>query len=449
MKLSKSFRAFLITALWVISVIGPLPLRAATDPEGLPQSWYILPEDNNGRGWSEEENRAGLSPKAEVAIERLMEVNAEAFDQMESDPRLARLNRDDKKWSLAACMLDLSLSASGNVGVLVAKGEATAQLYWRKKAFQSRTSEDALGSEGSDLSLTPADTREEIEARLEPLVQAIMATGDVKDAPALRKSLRDTVFDHHLIAQYLMFNPGSSWWLSRIRLDFSIDISGKVNPVTTVGGGLRIRLEWERNSYVAANDMRLIASPRSARIGENLKELVESLSREMNGLKWNDFATTGFELSQLRFGLGLFAEGKAGVVKIGGSLWGHVYFSPNPTYDGVTVVPAIEPKAIPVVDYTGNRKWEDYARKNVIPFEKFQGRDGSQTTAYSVIGEKLRKGLERAVQMGSKLATKAATKDRKWEIYQVKTEFALSISGGTALFKLGGAGSLELVFKKS
>lgn len=445
------FHKLLVTALWVIAVVGPLPLRAATDPEALPASWYTLPEENDGREFSEEENRAGLSPKAEAAIERLMDVNAEAFDKMEADPRLTNLKRGD--WSLQACMLDITISASGAIGVLVAKGEATAQLYWRKKKEQARASEEALANEEPDLAFSVADTREQIEAKLEPLVQAILSTGDVKNAEALRKNLRDTVFDHHLIAQYLMFNPGSSWWLSRIRLDFSIDVSGMVQPAIYVGGGVRIRLEWDRNSYVAANDMRLVGSAQTRKIGDNLKKLVEELSREMNGLKWNDLQSSGFELSQLKFGLGLFAEGKAGVVKIGGSLWGFVYFAPNPTFDGVVPLPAVEQTSIALIDYTGNQKWEAYANKVGVPYERTPNRDGSNghTTTYSVIGERFRKGLERAVQMGAKLASKSvsSSKDRKWEIYQIKTEFGLSLAGSAGLIKIGGGGALELVFKRT
>ncbi len=206
-----------------------------------------------------------------------------------------------------------------------------------------------------------------------------------------------------------------------------------------------MRFEWEPKKILAR-----VNYSSENKGGENVRKLMEDLAKTLETVSYDGLATTGFDLKTLKFALGLFAEGKAGVVKVGGSIFGHVYFKRKAGYvPPSNLVVAVDP--ITVIDYTGKKKWENWADDHSIPFRRHEDLEnrGRHTTAYSVSVESFRKGLERSVQIGTKLAERAGKHVKKWEVYQIKAEFALSLSGGTSLFKLGGTGSLELAFQKA
>ena len=234
---------------------------------------------------------------------------------------------------------------------------------------------------------------------------------------------------------YMAVAPNGQWQLSRLRLDFTIDVSGKVDPATTIGGSVRLRFEWEP----VVGHYAMAKYRGDYKLGDNLKKILESLSSELNQLEYQGITQTGFDMRQARFAIGLFAEGKFGVVKVGGSIFGHVYYTKKSDWTGPKL--AYIENVIPMIDTTeAGRTW---AAQNGI-------RGYGQ--AYDIPGTLFRKGLQRAVKITTWLAErrekKEQEKERKWELYQLKTEFMLSLSGGAALFKIGGSGGLELVFQK-
>jgi hypothetical protein len=426
--------------------------------ESLPKSWYTLPEDAGPEDQMDEaaywDNRnLLLRPKQEAAIDRLFRVNSKAFDLMESRLTDSSLShREEKKWYLAACILDVTLSLSGTMGMMMAKGDASAAIYWRKVQDSLDSQPVVGGAEESeaDASFATTDTRDEVETKLEPIIRMVMASGEVKDEAALRRNLIGSILDYHLIMQNLHFDAAKKWEVSRLRLDFSIDISGKVSPAVTIGGGIKLRFEWEPRPATIRMAHASPKNDQTRKIGDNLKKLVETMAKELDQVPL-DAQASGFTLNQLKFGLGLFAEGKMGVVKLGGSVFGYLYLNKKSDVDESAPILTNNESdhEIPIIDYTGNTQYETWAQAHGVHFERFSNRDGEgHSTVYSIVGKKFRDGIERSVKIGNKIAERASKHKNKWEVYQLKTEFALSISGGTSLFKLGGTGAIELVFKK-
>lgn len=57
--------------------------------------------------------------------------------------------------------------------------------------------------------------------------------------------------------------------------------------------------------------------------------------------------------------------------------------------------------------------------------------------------------MEQALRLGAYLAERAShSQGKQWELYQLKTEFALSLSGSVGLVNLGGTGAAEMTFSR-
>lgn len=427
--------------LLIVSLVG-LPFHGAyaAVEGGLPSSWYNLPEDGAALRVSAEEER-GKEQKAAALIERMLKSNSEALDRV-STTRDTNPVAGRGDWKFSAFMLDLGLSASGVLGVLVAKGEATAQLYWRPNQT-ARLDEQALDSDPADLSFRGDETRDQIEVKLEPVVRAVMATGDVKDGPALRKNLLDTVLKYQEILQDVAFPAEREWVVSKLRLDFSIDISGKVQPTITVGGGLRLRFEWEPTPGTRNVAHRPLADK------EELKKLLTTLSDSMTGLNYAQLTPTHYEVKSLKFGLGIFGEGKFAVVKVGASVMGHLYLAKKAVAHPIVIPQEEMLDTIPLIESGEQPQHVEYADQIGVHYTSWSY-NGERGKVFQVPKEAFKKGMEKAVKMSAYLAGRAnRSQGKRWELYQIKAEFALSLSGSVGILSLGGTGALEMAFQKT
>lgn len=414
--------------------------------ENLPRNWYVMPEDMDREEEATYSSRyQDLTKKQNQGIDRVLHANNIAFNKMEE--KFPSRNRT--KWKLEACILDVTLSASGVVGALVAKGQGSAALYYRKSQTDRNAPREEAAEEAMDMTIPSDVTYDDLDARIEPLVKAVMATGQIENEKSLRENLKDQVFDMHTIIQFMTKTQNTRWNTTRLRVDLQIDISGKINPVTTLGGGVKIRLEWLLNPGRTSS---LAHIPRARleknrKIGDGLKKIAENLVQQMQEVKYDDMAVSGYDLNEVKFGLGLFGEGNVGVVKLGGSLFGYLYLTPNTFFrEGMRPEFTRTYDSVPLIDYTSNEKWASWAESHGIAMEHTQTRDGRKANVYATPAERLRQGLVKTVAMAGKMAERAHRTPGAWEIYKIKAEFQLSLSGDTGLFKLGGTGVLELVF---
>ncbi|MBI1861147.1 MAG: hypothetical protein HYR96_09545 [Deltaproteobacteria bacterium] len=410
--------------------------------EALPYSWFHLPEEVPQDGVYAVET--AISSKAVDNIDRMMMANANALERMEN--RLqdrSYANSSKKDWRLAVCMFDISISASGMLGLLIAKGEFTAAMYWRKVA-QDRVSQPVSADDSVDMSFSTADDLRNLDEQLEPLIQALLVTQKVQNEPALRANLKSTILQYHTVMQALTPLSETRWTVSRLRLDFEVTISGKVTPITTVGGGVKLRFEWLPKGRAPA-----IAVAKNGP-GDSLKKLVDVMTKSLETVSMDPIANTGFKIQNIRLGLGIFGSGNFGVIKGGASLFGFLYLSPNRSYRGTPArTLGASTETFPLIFNDSNPSRESWASARGITYRTMDSEaDGVRQSVYDVSVEGFRKGMERAVNMTMVLAQRAERNKRSWEIYQLKAEFALSVSGGTAFFTLGGTGDLELAFNK-
>lgn len=420
----------------------------ATYEENLPLNWYTMPEDltrENRTEWSDQ--YTDLNAKQQQGIDRVLHANSVAFTKMEA--KYPSNHRG--KWRLEACILDITLSASGVVGALVAKGQSSVALYYRNAPDRSVTVKQETVPEALDFTVDSDTPFDELESRVEPLVKSIMATGQVENEEELRHNIKEKVFDMHTIVQFMKGTPNTRWDASKLRVDLTVEVTGKVNPLLTVGGGIKIRLEWALKKHRASTlaGISRVRLEKNRKLGDGLKKIVENLTQQMQEVKYKDLTATGFDLNEVKFGLGLFGDGNVGVAKIAGSLFGYVYLTPNRAFrEGTTPQWTRKYDSLPLIDESANPKWASWASEHGIPMQAVINSRGETTNVYSTPAEMLRKGLESTVKMGSKMAESASKSGGSWEVYKIKAEFQLSLSGSAGLFNLGGTGVLELVFSK-
>lgn len=316
------------------------------------------------------------------------------------------------EWSMSALSLDLGLSLQGLLGVVVTKGSVAVTARWLPTAKREVTEADDYVPTVAVASV--ADARSD-RAAVESLTQAIVATGEVKDSTKLRAGLDGALNRFRQATGDIVLNPGASWQLAKLRLDFSVDGSGQVYPGTTVGAALRFRFDW-----VPAPSSRVSHRAQTAE-GESTSKLMRALASEISTLDYSQVKARGFDVNQVKIALGLNAKGKIGVAKAGGEVKGHAVFAQVSNVALHPVQMDEDAEIMVLTDPASSRG------PQLIPRDAFH------------------KGLEKAVKIGANIAERAAKADGEhWTLKQIKVEFELALSGSVGLLSVGGSGAVEL-----
>lgn len=417
-------------ALVAATALAVLPGYNNAQNEALPQSWTTLPEEAPAQKWKLDNagiEQAENTQGAERAVERFLNANVGALEGLNISPDEAK-----DKWGLAGYMVDLSVTRNGTIGGLVAKGEASATVYWRPTAAIAR---DRVVTEQSnaDVVVTSETTPEQLSLQLEPVAKTIFASGRVKSSSVLRSNLEKTANQFLEMTRGLNFNPGTEWDVSKLSLDFGVDAEGHISPFFSKGAGVHLRFEWQPSQSKVENG---VASSDNS----GLKKLVSIIGQDLSAINYDEYAPTGFELKDIRFGIGAYGEGKWGLAKASTSVTGHVYFSRRANATGnVTFDDTKLGDTITVVEHDPLQTNIQYAQEMGIPFMANE-KDGKRAeAAYEVVRENFRKGMQKASKMALFVAGRPSkTHQSKWAVSQLRTEYALSLSGTTSFVTLSG-----------
>ncbi len=467
-------------ALLVVSSSIAFGCAKAEQPASqIPAAWHVLPENssavtvNTQNLASNSEENSEPNPKLDAAVSTYVDATSNALvDAKDPSQQFARNYAaslaqlpDQVPWHMEYFISELGVSASGILGSLILKGTPSVIFMWRKQnpaaptpaqpamVAESRAQDD-VKPEG-ELQLTNATSEEEMTMQLEPAIRAAVASGRVKDGDRLRKGLLAAAQDFQSLASTLGDNPGLEWWASRFRLDLTIDGSGKISHVLTVGGDLRFRFEWHRvmKKTPAFQPRNLATMPLQQ---TRLHDFVVAMSQDLSALsdaKDNE-VPSGFKAYSFRVGIGVTAKKDIGVVKGTAGLIGHVYFSrdvakpkvnPKPLYSA----PLTSVTEIPVIEGYESPKTVEYALANGIKFDRETQRNGGalDQIVYKVNRKKIREGLRKAGKIASFFGKHASEANRgKWKVYELRTGFDLSVSGKVGMVELGGQATTQINF---
>lgn len=459
-----------------------------SQPHAVPQSWYNSdekalqnppPADNTEENFENNQelnqNIDNILTSSSVALE---EGDAEARTFMtEHSPFLSPLDskpssnnskpKDWVPWRAEYFMTDLSLTGSGFIGLLAFKGTSTVRAYWRKQGPKAEhdtqnveanlTQEEAANLEPVVL-VNDLSTPEDMVKQLEPAVKAAIATGKIKDTPVLRKNLLKTAQEFQAIATNI---PNSTeelpWWVSRFRLDFTVDAAGRVEPVGLVGGEVRFRFEWHRIKRIVPGNkkMKVLLSEREQKLRQSLLEFITATAYDINNA-FENHTRHGFRAHQIRMGLGISVKGNIGLVKGSAGVVGQIYFTraverPKlyPIKEKSMMLTQANTAPLLVIERNPSLNTLKLAAKSKIMVETFNTdndeSNGFEEALFRLDREKFRKGLKKAAKIGNFFAKRASeAKVKSWKIYELRTAFDASISGGLDLVTLVGSATAQV-----
>lgn len=448
----------------VLAIIFFLQLSAHAEVPQLPEDWYVNPED--AETWA----APGFFPtlpwtkkaKIEKMVKSIYEVNRRAVENASDKQSFATpLNPIPNwiPWHLEAFTTELSVMSSGLIGVLTGKGTATAQAYWRKHGGISGTKpliEEEFNSVPT-LSVDNVDDPKMLQTEIEPMIKSALATGKIKDETVFRRNIGLAATEFFNMVNGIQDSPGSRWWVSGMRIEFSVSASGKLTPavpVVSVGGDVRVRFDWRR--LARKNINRLLKTSNSSfaflgfpgsrnKLQGKLQDLVNSLSEDLSMTFDEKFKTKGFKPYGFRLAIGFSSSGNVGIAKSSAAAVASIAFSTDTSDPAKSIVKlASETNPVLLIEKNPSERHLQFAKNNLIPYTL----EANKTRAvYSLDRNNFRKGLRKAVKM-SNFFVSAGNKagSNKWRLHQMKTAFEFSLTGTVGLVKFSGSSSAEMAF---
>jgi len=248
-------------------------------------------------------------------------------------------------------------------------------------------------------------------------------------------------------------DPTLPWWVSRFRLDLTIDASGKVAPMGSVGGEVRFRFEWHRMmKHHHAQPQVQPLTARQATIKSSLAEFVTATAYDLDH-SFDEISHLGFKAHTMRMGIGISAKGNVGIAKGSAGIVGQIYFTRN------VERPKVRPQSIdddeldhPILMIERRPMMQHvlFAQQNQIPVKLNSASENNpiKEAVYQVDRKAFRKGLKKAANIGQFFAERASKNSQSsgWKIYELRTSFDASISGELDLVTLAGAVTAQIAF---
>ena len=450
----------------------------AVETGRFPADWFLAPEQvatdpNAARLMREVEEREGVTyrrgePQVTKTIDTLLEQTMHSLDQAHeykgrTDPP-PNAPADWRSWYLKTLELNLGASAAGTIGLITGEGEVSAEVKWKRTAAGLRKVDidpttyrgNGDGESPSDLLLTDASTNEEIEGHVNQMVKAVMATGKVSDGSRLHDGLLKTAKDLQELMVDINSMNYSNWRVAKFMLDVSISGSGMVYPGVQASAALRLRFEWK---YIPnlTNTLRRAPnnSPNDAR--ESMRKLLATVAKDLQtGVKAEAYRDSGFDLKAIRLGVGVAFGANIGIVKGKLEVTGYVYFSLDPNYAPGPHRYVDLYEDIPLVDLEVKPAYLTYADQQHVKYARVPPEQGgAEKVVYYMDRARFRAGLDKATGLGAYFARRAKAKtgtaettSNSWYVYEVKPQFAFSLTGNLLVATVGGKVSLEFTFAR-
>lgn len=447
-------------------VLGTLlSLSPAASAATLPSSWYLLPEHRaEGRQLVAKENERELEAGLDRELGNLFSAQASALEEYSASAQSPLLaNKDKVPWRFVAFMVDLGVTANGKFGTLGWKGSPALTVQWQKKeqqkkegsSFSPLAKEEAGDATTADLSLSAETSAADLDAEIDTVVKAAIASHKVQNEVELRKNFREAAYGFAALGHKVdQAKSASVWEVARLRVDLSVEASGKVSFSPSAGAALRVRLEWFRVPGKKPAFQPALAAEGNKWFRVNgVEPFLLALSRDLAAAAEQD-KTPGVDLEAktIKVSAGASVTGAIGLAKGTASSMVHIYFNKVKKSPLLVSLPqAVDEIPLYLVEdepAEGNLR---FARDNGALVELAAKRVGDGRSAlYRVDREKFRKGISKAVWWGrffGKRANKHA--GASWNVKQIKAGYEVSISGSVGVVTLAGNAGAEIVFENT
>jgi hypothetical protein len=406
--------------IFIISFLFAISVNAKEDDFRLPAGWT-----------DKDAKMEEPSEKFTSSVDSIFQSNLEPLKMVDSE----------KKWGLRGFMFDLGVSAQGTLGMLVAKGASSATVVWTKKKAQIKPQAFEPAVEATT-TFEGGDFRQ----NLEPLVQSLVKTGKVNDPVELRKNLSLLAENVEALSQGVRGLRSKNWEISRLRFDISVSTSGKVGPFVSVGGGVKVRLEWFPQSRMTPFQHSQ-PTAQLASVQASLSETVKELILLMESYDQSEYTEkTKLSLSAIRVGLGVSSKWKTVVLKNSASAVFYAYLSRAKPSVLSLAQSSLRgtPQGFEILDnsLSDSSRWFQLSGE---PDEILMG----SNPVLKIDPKKFQKGLFRATKIGGFLVSRSRKilADSSWELNQLKTGVEMNMSGDIKLVTVSGTASAEMTFK--
>jgi hypothetical protein len=418
---------------------------------------YTLPE--KGGKYSE-----GFVPDqvTEESVSNVFRLNAMAMAETEIAP-VAIPDLPSSKpidwvpWHLQGIIASFGISADGIFGSLVGAGEAAVKGVWQRTDMPQKELKVADGKK-ADLVVTSASKPADVSRQLEPALRAALATGLVKKPDLLRARLMKMGEQFRVLSQALAttrFFRG--WKVENYRLEVGFSAEGEVASVGSVGAAVRFRFDWEK-SVAETSD----SSSVTPALGQSMREFVQTMVEDIEASveQTRGLSRSGYELEEVRVGLGITAGGEIGIADSEVSAMGSITFARDEGEQSQVQTSSENlTEFVSLVSSSVDADQMRYAAQVGTPFTLTRALNESIKSAavsgssnrilYRVNRHRFRKGLARAIQLGSFFAKMAGSaRASKWQLEEIETEFEVSVGGTVGVATVSGDGAVILTFAK-
>ncbi len=336
------------------------------------------------------------------------------------------------------------------------KGSPAVQVYWRKKETLApgvpATPDAASLASTENLNFMFNDdmSEDQIRKQTDTLVRVVMASGKIKNEELFRSEMTKTVSEIHQKFGGLNTGSAGAWAPAVFRFDLSVEISGKVAWVATLGGGLRVRLEWHKTArphLAPARNVTEVAAKERA----DIEKLLALISTALPSLPTSE--QTDFDLKSIRIGLGLSAKGDIGVVKGSVSAMTQVVFKKaaarmRPSDHRLT---AVDGKIL-FIEQNPSEKHVEFAQNRHVlhSFQPKAGQGDKSEATYEIDLKDFEEGFRNAAEMAvdfMKVENRGEESAGAWKLHTVKMQYDMSLTGKAGMVTVGGLVSSELQFE--
>ena len=395
---------FAFVLVLVLSFFGCSRATSISAPNSvIPRDW-IVPGENS-------EAEIHSDARTDAAVKSVFRINSQAVDALNEGDPLSRA-ADTTPWQLSGIIASFAVSIDGLFGPLVYDGTPSIQGTWTRRGTISAPIVHPV-AHAPALVVTRDTTSADLVLQLEPAIVAALDSGHIRHHEKLvRTNVLKYAEKFRVIAQMLSGAKLPGWEVENYRLELNINASGQVTPVVGAGAAVNLRFDWDK-----AGDVDLVGNSDSPIVA-----FVQDLSREIQvaANEATPLQNAGFRLNEFRIGVGISSSGTVGIAREQGSAEGSITFSRR----------------------ENNGKSAELASSPVNLI-----RSGDD---FSVERTKFRRGLRRAIKMGSYFArmSKNESANSKWEVSEIEAEFDFSAGGTLGLATTSGIGVAVLTFAK-
>jgi len=439
----------------------------------LPVDFFTLPEDN----WQSSRNpqtskffdgvnhllpfRHERSVGAALAsLDRILAATSEALDKSKDviGQKKAILAGDKPSrwvpWHLNQLMLRLGINQIGTIGIMTAISQTSTDVFWSRRPEHavslglSRSKKNPVADvdepHGMQIQFDDSTTDSGLNLLIDPIVNIVMSTKRVDDESLLRDGLKAVAKNMQTLMDSSAYVYDAPWLPQTYRVDIWVEGSGRVTPTAFAGAILRVRLDWNRRS-----GRTLDRRPPEGEGARNLANLFKTLGHDFE--KARESGDHNFHLYQILVGIGMYGEGRFGVVRGSLGVLGYVLFARQQSASnkqwasssGLNHVPLIE--SYPQVSHLA------FAENRRLTYEYSRGASGViERVLYRVSREKFRSGLEKSARWADMIAERSdKNSGSKWLVTELRPSFFFSIEGATPVATLGGIAAIEFRLRRS